>query len=462
MVLVSILTLSGAVFEPKSTSGPLSGPVFSALNILPYPATGGRAPRRGRSSERETMKGPGGEALFPSEGPDRVRFPAARRYNVIVLIIDALRADHVHSYGYPRKTTPHLDRLAEEGMLFENAICQFPSTGISIPSLLAGRYPEYMAWGNPEHKNHYVVLPENTLISDVLRRQGYHTAALVSGWIDKNLNSLAKHFDEWIPLYPHSEWRTYVRNSSPVSTFRAIRYLEKRNRATPFFLVVHYEEPHEPYINHETPGKIWGKTARDRYDSDVHWADLWVGILLQYLSWQGWMEDTIIIATADHGEEFGEHGKKYHGHQLYQESIHVPLVIRVPGGTRHRIAERVALVDLFPTVLDLTGISDEKEIHQGMSLWHVAMTDGDPGRDRTVFSMLLDRGQRPVRSAKAVFRGQYKYFSNLTLGSEELYDLEQDPGERIDLVDTGGDVLVEMRALLDEYLFHSDPSWEVF
>jgi len=226
--------------------------------------------------------------------------------------------------------------------------------------------------------------------------------------------------------------------------------------------MVHYEEPHEPYVNHEAPGKTWGKTARDRYDSDVHWADLWVGILLQYLSWQGWMEDTVIIVTSDHGEEFGEHGKKYHGHQLYQESIHVPLIIRVPGGTSRRIAERVALVDLFPTVLDLTGHTQKTETHQGMSLWHVAMTDGDPRRDRALFSMLLDRGQKPVRSTKGVLRGRYKYLSNLTMGSEELYDLEQDPGERIDLVSVAGDVLAELRSLLDDYLSSCDPSWERF
>ena len=401
------------------------------------------------------------EGVFFKLGePEPYPFQGARKFNVLVVIIDALRADHVHFMGYKRKTTPNLDRLAPDSIVFTRAISQYPSTGISIPTMLSGRYAEYMKWGKPRRSSQVVLKRTNTLLSDVLGENGYQTHAVVSAWIHRNIKGLKEHFQTQVPLYPHSEWKRWVRDSSKITATRAIEFIEHYDRKRPFFALVHFEEPHEPYVNHRPPGRVFGKKAIDRYDSDVYWADLWFGFLLGYLDQKELMDDTVLIVLADHGEEFKEHGKRFHGHQIYQESIHVPLLLKIPGVAGQTVNTRVALVDLFPTILDLTGIEWDRESLQGVSLLRTAAAAGEFDT-RPIFSMLADRRKRPTFRCKAVVSGDYKYIHDITSDLVEFYDLAKDPGEKNNLVLAGIPYMEKMQRMLDIFLQNADPSWKV-
>jgi arylsulfatase A-like enzyme len=381
-------------------------------------------------------------------------------YNFLFIMVDALRADHLHFMGYPRETSPNMDNLAANGLVFTQAVSQYPSTGISVPSMLSGMYPEYMAWGRPSRRSEYVLLDENVLITDVLRRNGYQTVAIVSSWVSRNIRGLKKHFDHFQSLYPHALWKDKVRDSSKLGVREAIRFFEKYDGERPFFMFLHMEDPHEPYTNHPPPGTTFGTRKVDRYDSDVHWTDLWLGFLLGYMEQEPWFDETIIIIVADHGEEFHEHGKGYHGHQIYQESIWVPLLIYAPGIEPSRVDRRVGLLDLFPTILDLTGINADRSRLQGTSLLRTATMTG-PDK-RPIFSMLADRGKRPTFRSKVVLQGDYKLIKDLTNGGEEFYNLTKDPREKKDISSQGRLEQQQMDTLLNQFLQESNSSWQLY
>ncbi len=392
--------------------------------------------------------------------PRPYAYELEQHYNVLFIMVDALRADHLHFMGYDRQTSPNLDRLASESVVFTNALSQYPSTGISVPSMLSGVYPEYMAWGKPKRSNHYLLKQKNVLITDVLRRHGYTAVAIVSAWIERNIDGLNRHFDRLDGLYPHGEWKKWVRDSSRLSVKRAIKFFNSYDGETPFFLFLHMEDPHEPYVAHDPPGRSFGKKKVDRYDSDIFWTDLWLGFLLSYIEQEPWFDNTVVIVVADHGEEFKEHGKGYHGHQLYQESIHVPLILRVPGMEPAQVDTRVALVDIFPTILDLTGIAHPRQSLQGVSLLRTAF-DPDP-EERPVFSMLADREKSPTYRVKGILKGRYKLLRDLTNKRDEFYDLQADPGEKNDLAERGLLEHEELGNLLQTFLRNSEADWKLY
>lgn len=405
------------------------------------------------ASEEGNTLALGEPELFPFEG--------ARTYNVIWIMVDALRADHLHSYGYKRSVSPNIDRLAEESLLFQNAICQYPSTGISIPSMLTGRYPEYMRWGKPSRKSEYILLKDNRGLPQTLKDAGYNTEAYVSGWVHKNIKGLNRYFQKLVALYPHDEWKEWVRNSSPIAATQAVAAVERlRQKDSPFFLFVHFEDPHEPYVNHDAPGKTFGKSTIDKYDSDINWTDLWVGFFLEYIQQQGLMDDTIIVLCSDHGEEFDDHGKGFHGHQIYQESIHVPLLVRVPEVEPRVIETRVALVDIVPTILDLLGIEEGRDALQGISLLRTAFEERD--NRRPIFSMLADREETPTKREKAVLWSKYKLIYDMNTDEVEFYNLEKDPGEKKDLAPDEPPRMNRLLEFLEGYLDASDPSWQQY
>lgn len=388
-------------------------------------------------------------------------FKHARSYNVVWILVDALRADHLHSFGYHRAVSPNMDRLAEESLVFLNAISQYPSTGISIPSMLSGRYPEYMEWGKPARKSDYILKKGNVLVGSLLGDQGYATEAYVSGWVHQNIKGLDRYFDRLVALYPHEEWKEWVRNSSPIAASQAISAVERlRQQKDPFFLFVHFEDPHEPYVNHDAPGKTFGKSSLDKYDSDIFWTDLWVGFFLEYLKQQDLDEDTIVILCSDHGEEFKDHGMGFHGHQIYQESIHVPLVVRIPGVEPLEVETRVALVDIVPTLLDLIGVEGNRETLQGVSLLRTAFEQRD--NKRPIFSMLADREEKPTKRHKAVLWSKYKLIYDMNNDLFEFYNLDKDPEEKKDVSSDDSPRQTYMQQLLEAFLGGSDESWQLY
>jgi arylsulfatase A-like enzyme len=322
--------------------------------------------------------------------------PAEGVPNILLITVDTLRADHVSSYGYHLKTTPNIDRLASQGARFDNAYATIPLTGPSHFSMFTGRYPQ-------EHgaRINGVAVPENSkwlALPQIVRKFGYTNAAFVSAW---PLTSRLTGLNRWFDHYDEDLNRSYrvftsMRFAEDV-TPRAMEWLKQKPKE-PFFVWVHYFDPHEPYHLRQrfaSPDKAGeppagmpqpGAEMRDRvqrYDSEVGYMDYYVGKLLQSVDELGLGDSTLVALTSDHGESLGEHGYVGHGRRLTQNTVQVPLIFRLPGKIEagQVIHENVTLLDLAPTLLAFTvaGRVAQEEIpisFAGMSL-APAMTAGD-------------------------------------------------------------------------------------
>lgn len=364
--------------------------------------------------------------------------------NVVLVTIDALRADHVSAYGYARKTTPNLDKLSQEpdGVLFEQAFAHAPSTRYSVPAILTGRYPSQIAWGSPWAHWPPEVLPQNRLLSELLKDAGYHTLALLSyhyfeptwglarGFVDYDYHLQTLHSLGGDPAATNG-------SSSRELTDLAIAKLGPLLLADrPFFLWIHYYDPHFRYAPHPPPAgeTSFGDSETDLYDGEIRFTDEQLGRLVDAIRHTKAWDKTLFVVTADHGEGLGEHGipqDKRHGYHLYANQTKVPLIVRVPGLRGlpfvKRVTTPVGHVDLLPSLLALAGAVLPAQA-AGQSLWPLLFA-AQP--HRRVFQEVMYEGPT-VR--KAIFDGRYHYVENLIPdGTRELYDLQVDPGENHDL-----------------------------
>ncbi len=378
--------------------------------------------------------------------------PAAR--NVVLVTIDTLRADHVGAYGWSRARTPTLDTLAREGVVFERAYAAAPITLPSHASILTGRYPP----GHGARDNGMRVVAEVPTLATELRAQGFATAAFVAAFpldhqfgLDRGFDVYSDHLGRDADGRPANErpasqviddaiaWlrspRTnQVSSSAPPSgrsrSFPALAVLlaAPAPPAQRFFLWVHLFEPHAPYGRPDTAHPIL-----DRYDEEIATADREVGRLLSALGPEA--NDTLIVATSDHGEAFGEHGEFAHSIFVYDTTLRVPLMISFPAalsGRRAmargvRVADPVSLVDVAPTVMRAVGgrMVDADGIDLAPAL------GGSPLPERELyaesFAPLVEFGWAPLRALRA---GSWKY---IAAPRPELYDLDHDAAERADL-----------------------------
>ncbi|MBW2287471.1 MAG: sulfatase [Deltaproteobacteria bacterium] len=315
--------------------------------------------------------------------------------NVVMIVIDTLRADRLGSYGYSRPTSPNIDALARESCLFENAVSQSSWTGPSIASLFTSMYPSQH--GMVDFKSSLGdALPT---LAGVFRATGYTTLGVSANFTFISPNKgFSRDFDTFEvlsrPPEPGEKAEIYGTNSvAGGEVTERVFSLLAENRADPFFLYVHYMDPHSSYdppapfrdrFVADYDGPIDGSTEQlqeivrgeleigpadiehlqSLYDAEVATADAEVGRLLDHLRAIGAYEDSIVVLLSDHGEEFMDHGSLFHMFTLYREQIHVPLILRKPGGLGGgtRVASIIELVDVGPTVLELAGIDDAREI----------------------------------------------------------------------------------------------------
>ncbi len=379
--------------------------------------------------EDATDEGPG------AQGPPSpfARSPTeARRLNVVMVCMDAVRADHVSFGGYSRKTTPNLDRLARQSWYFEQAIAPSSTTRETIPALFTGRYPSGIPWERSAPI--WQVGRNQRLLTEVLHAAGYRTIAIVDEWLDRFLPSFKRGFDHFEVPYGSGQWVKYGQVAAPYIAYAAIREIEKTPTSKPFFLYAQFEAAHHPYVAHEGFFEF-GTREIDRYDGEIAYVDHYVGILIEYLRYTGRLDRTVVVVFADHGEEFGEHGGRQHSHALHVESIHVPLVIRVPGELPARIRERVSLVDVTPTLLDALGLRPEGMDFQGASLFWYAGSEARAPSARDIFSELMVIDQGPPRFRKAIYSGDHKLLWDMNDDTTLLYDVRRDPEERQPIVD---------------------------
>jgi len=385
--------------------------------------------------------------------PSPLRPPAAplplglpKRPHIILITVDALRADHMGSYGYARRTTPHLDALAHDpdSVLFDNAWAHAPSTRYSVPAILSGRYPSEIAWGSPWSHWPPEVLPQNRLLSEVLKDGGYHTMAMLSYHYFEPTWGLARGFAD----YDYHLQTLHSLGGDPAATSgssaRELTDLAEQklrpllDGEQPIFAWLHYYDPHFRYEPHTPPpGEAsFGPSETDLYDGEIRYTDEHIGRLLRLLSQSRAWERTVVLVTADHGEGLGEHGippDRRHGYHLYANQTKVPLLLRVPGLSavkgRKRVTTPVGHVDILPTLLQLGDHPLPAEA-SGSSLWPLVL-GSEPEDQRVVFQEVMYEGPT-VRKALASRR--YHFIENLVPdGTRELYDLTSDAAEDHDL-----------------------------
>lgn len=408
--------------------------------------------------------------------------------NLVLISLDTLRADHVSAYGYPQKTTPFIDRWAEDAIVFESAFATAPKTAESHMSVFTGLYPAVhrvftvanvrQALPSQIHRlnDRIPTLPE------LLKQSGYHTAGFHGGG-----NVAAKFgFDRGFDRYEKADIDT------PAGQERIFHFVDSMSARADerFFLFVHSYHVHAPYTPKSLPsraapygGKIehhkrtltrmansgsceslaqcfWSLVDEDSatdvlhletlYDAEIVEVDAMIGVLLQQLATVP--GETLVVLIGDHGEEFREHGEFEHN-QLYNEILKVPLIIKHPRVREGiRIKTRVSLIDLLPTLLEVLGIEADLPM-QGSSFLPLLATDDAP---REVYSEYPPFGLFTLikRNKKLLLQG-FPSRDMDSYGKVEIYDLRSDPGEERNLSDTDSD----LREMFEQLMGQLSENW---
>ncbi len=382
--------------------------------------------------------------------------------NIVLIVVDTLRADHVGSYGQSRPTSPSIDALAAGAIRFERAYSSAPWTKPSVASMFTGLQPSSHTVIHLERN-----LPESAVtLAERLRDAGYATGAVVS----HDLIGSAFGFDQGFSHFFEDQARGHRHVSTGAVTQQAEDLLDTlRAERAPFFLFVHYFDPHFAYLRHpeygfagERPRRIDWKRGigglrvldpppdaaeiaylESAYDEEIRYTDAGIGRLLDRLRARNLFDDALIVVTSDHGEEFYEHGWLGHTIGVTEELVRVPLVIRVPGGMGGGsvVKEPVSLVSLSATVLDIAGIAVPGGTFQADSLthlWSVSEKHESPpvfievDFEGQFMSALLSDRFKPKHEL-AVIRGGHKLVMNKRTGDVALYDVVRDPTEDHDI-----------------------------
>jgi arylsulfatase A-like enzyme len=407
-------------------------------------------------------RGGAGTADEAGGAPERAQ-AAGNRLNVLLITIDTLRADHMSLYGYSRETTPRLDALAKVGVTFDRAYTYWPKTRGSFVAMMTGR----LAAGSGYGKTHPLLLDFNPTLAGLLKGAGYDTVAVVDNPNVAASLGYAKGFGRYRETWEEEALPSEVDRARAI-TEDAVRFLQEARAERPFFLWLHYVNPHAPYTPPspfdtrfldeealrgpavpavdgfnggvsrpwEVPGRGLGYYVA-QYDGEIAVTDAEVGRVLAALELSEVGERTLVILTSDHGESLGEHDYFFdHGQNLYDPSMRIPLVMAGPGlAVGHRSEVLATTLDLVPTVLDAVKVSYPPGL-DGRSL--LGSGKGRPGPRRP---RLFGQNDRNLLA----WDGRFKIVATPTEEGADyaLYDRERDPGETRDV---GAQVADELRA----------------
>jgi arylsulfatase A-like enzyme len=498
-------------FETEGTSTPLQ------VYALPATTPGARAWKRFRA-DASKVKGAGqlvlmvgGKPVGPASGflasIPRVLdvVDAAPRKNILFVTIDTLRADYLSCYGHDRPTSPHIDAVAKEGVVFERCVSQAPWTLPSYSSIFTGLVCESHGVVRRTHKLGF----SNVTFVEELALAGYATGAIVSGTFTDAYWGFDQGFDDYDDLGmvvdetdltgthakhgldpaapgPMKE-AAHQRITSPEVVEKAMHWLDA-HRDRRFCLVAHFFDPHEDFLEHPgisekfPPRKVAadfpnprqaGDDATDKlralYEGEIAFTDQWIGKLLDHVRELGLWDDTIVVVCADHGDQFFEHGDEPekclgHGHSLFNEEVHVPLILRVPGVAAARVVSPVANLEIGPTLLELARAEPGGEwAPQGRSLTPL-FADPNEMREEPVLSAMfkpspVDKTQTPredehIQVAHRLDRGDFAaiaYFPKAnSAGATFLFDWTKNPWQDL-RKNLAGTMKVELQAILDHY-----------
>jgi choline-sulfatase len=375
------------------------------------------------------------------------------RPNILFVTIDTVRADHLGCYGAKNASTPTMDALASSGIVFERAISQVPLTSPSHASMLTGTYPFHNGvqdfTGQP-------LSPEFGTVAEVFKRHGYATGAVVSSFVLDRSWGLARGFDHYDDAFAGTQFLTkdlgLVERRAEESVSHAIQWLSTP-RAKPFFLWLHLYDPHSPY---DPPEPFRSRFKDSLYDGEIAYADSELGRLITWLRRNGRYDNTAIVLTSDHGESLGEHGEKEHGLFVYQSTVHVPLIIKLPARARAAhatVTGPVELAALAPTLLNIAGLSDAiAKQFDTSSLLPIRAPKDDSVAYSETFYPFSSFGWSPLRAL------QSRSFQFIQAPRSELYDLTSDPIEAHNISADNNPMLAAMRVRLGQ--FKSSPRKE--
>jgi len=388
---------------------------------------------------------------------------AATPPNIILITLDTTRADRMGFLGSKLGLTPNLDTLAHDSAVFTRAYAQAPLTPTSHASILTGTYPQF----------HQVIDFQVPLAADlpyapaILRSHGYRTAAFLGAIVLNPDPTYAPGFDRGFDTYDagfHKEgpgedrYRTVQRRGDEVVA-HALAWLNKHPKG-PFFIWVHLYDAHDPY---DPPEPYKTRYASAPYDGAIAYEDAAVGKLVRQLKLRGLYDGTIMAVTADHGESLGAHGEDTHGIFLYDETIQVPLLIKLPvklpikpppaSAAEKRIENRVELVDILPTLLQAVQIEIPKEVQGESLLTLITKTESDPAaeawRDRAAYAQSdVPRVEFGWSAEQSLRTGKYLY---IQAPRRELYDQAADPKADHDLASSSAAVADTLASQLDAF-----------
>jgi len=447
------------------------------------------------------------------------QLPAAEKPNVILIIMDATRVDHLSCYGYERKTTPHIDEFAKESVLYTKAYSAASWTLPSIASILTGLYPGAHGAHRVEKADNIFsankLAEDNITLAEILAQSGYETAGVVSAEFlvrEYGLHQGFNYFDDTIYIYffalsafrPLSFFNLFIpiadylwanglyggRVADQINT-SVFSWLDQNIKKAPFFLLIHYIEPHDPYLSEElgisknaipeqTRKKYANRTVNytelersliysvqagenpllpeekallvNNYDREINLLDKKIDQLLTKLKEKNLYDNSLIIITADHGESFGEHDLMLHGVMLYEDNIHIPLLIKYPFAEKRKgiVNEPVSLTGLAPTILSYAKIPVPKPI-QGSPFYDLASQKIVAQNFRDPSWGKREEFKRFDQDLISLIDGDFKIIKSMG-GENQLYNIKIDPQEQKNLIGENPRVATRLLTTLDNYI----------
>jgi len=364
---------------------------------------------------------------------------------VVIITVDALRADRLSSYGYERPTSPVIDALLADGVRFDAARTPEPLTSPALCSMITGI--ESQEHGST--RNGLLMRSDLDSLPKILSAGGWHTAAFVSSWTLKdNLTRLGEHFDDYGEVFTRRRWFGLLNAEATGEdvTDEGLEWVDGHFTSSsdqPFFLWLHYVEPHAPYRYHDEYAERLGIVDRDpkrsdRYDTEVAAVDVAIGRLLEGIKTHVAPDEMIVVFAADHGESLGEHNYWGHGRYLYEPSLRIPMGVTWKGTVEQRVFQQQAtILDIAPTILELLG-HEVPDTFSGIS-WADAAKGGELPPERTICYQAhkgavhserdSDRKRSKGLLSVGIVTHDRKEIFRIKNGSHLLFDLKVDPGE---------------------------------
>lgn len=369
--------------------------------------------------------------------------------NVVIVTGDTIRADRLPAYGYERLETPHLDRMVREGVLFEHAQTVVPLTLPAHSSLFTGTYP--LHHGVRDNGGYYLEDDQVTL-AESLQERGYATGAFVGAFVLDSRWGIHQGFDRYFDDFDFSKYEKVsldsVQRRGGEVLAEALSWMETA-RTGPFFSWIHLYDAHTPYEPPEPYRSRYAGYLFGQYDGEIAYVDSLVGELLDWLEGRGLLEQTIVIFIGDHGESLGDHEEMTHGFFIYDATMHVPFIMRLPAGSDEkgrRIAAQVRSIDVMPTLLDLLG-GEVPAAVQGQSLLPLLRGEVDDLNLIAYGESYYPRHHYGWSELKSLRNGALHF---IDAPRPELFDVRMDPGQRDNLASERPGTVEQFQSLLQE------------